>query len=266
MPPTGRPAERRLAAVERALRVLDAFLEAGGEAGTNELARLTGINASTVSRLLGTLAAHGYVERAADTGRYRLGGHLLRLGDAVLEGRDVRALARPHLVALERETGETATLSVAGGTEAVTVDFVASRASVMSVARVGRTSVAHATATGKVMLAFGDAEPPAGPLERHTGRTITDPARLAEEVAQVRARGWAQAEGEREPDLNAVAAPVLDRRGALAAILGVQGPAGRFDAGRRRAALAPLLEEAAALSRRIGGGAAAPVDRPGQLA
>ena len=62
MPPTGKPAERRLEAVERAMRVLDAFLEQPGEAGTNEIARRTGINASTVSRLLSTLVAGGYVE------------------------------------------------------------------------------------------------------------------------------------------------------------------------------------------------------------
>jgi len=55
MPPTGRPAERRLAAVERALRVLDAFLQVRGDAGTTELARITGINPSTVSRTLSTL-------------------------------------------------------------------------------------------------------------------------------------------------------------------------------------------------------------------
>jgi len=152
MPPTGRPAERRLEAVERALRVLDAFLEVPGEAGTNEIARRTGINASTVSRLLSTLVAGGYVEHLAESGRYRLGPHLIRLANHMMSSLDLRALARPHLAALEEATGETASLSIAGEREAVTVDFVPSRQSVASVARVGRPSVAHATATGKVAL------------------------------------------------------------------------------------------------------------------
>src|SRR6478672_11239884 len=168
MPPTGRPAERRLAAVERALRVLDAFLRVRGDAGTTELSRLTGINASTVSRMLSTLVDAGYVEHVPDTGRYRLGTHLLALSNHVLAGLDLRVLARPHLEALEIEVGETATLSLPSDPDAITVDFVPSRATVASVARIGRASVAHATATGKVMLAFAGGPRRTGRVERFT--------------------------------------------------------------------------------------------------
>jgi DNA-binding IclR family transcriptional regulator len=252
MPPTGRPAERKLEAVERAMRVLDAFLDMPGEAGTNELARRTGINPSTVSRLLSTLVAGGYVEHLPDSGRYRLGPHLIRLANHMMSSLDLRTLARPHLVALEEATGETATLSIAGEREAVTVDFVASRQSVASVARVGRPSVAHATATGKVMLAFGGMPPLSGELERFTDRTLTDGKALRREIEQVREQGWAQAVKERESDLNAVAAPVYGASGTLAAILGVQGPASRFGRKRREAALPQLLERARALSAALG--------------
>jgi IclR family acetate operon transcriptional repressor len=251
MPPTGRPAERRLAAVERALRILDAFLRAGDDAGTTELARLTGINASSVSRTLSTLVDAGYVEHVPATGRYRL-GHLLALANHVLSRLDLRTLARPHLEALERELGETATLSLPSEPDAVTVDFVPSRSSVASVARIGRASVAHATATGKVMLAFAGAPLPAGPLERFTPDTIVRPEALRSEVETVRGRGWGEAAGEREPHLNAIAAPVLGARGELAAIVGVQGPDGRFDAEARRAAVPVLVDHALALSRALG--------------
>src|SRR5205807_684605 len=122
---------------------------------------------------------------------------------------------------------ETTTLSVPGDHEAFTLDFVQSPLSVRSVAEVGRTSVAHATAVGKVFLAHGGTVP-AGPLTAYTDRTITDRDVLDLEVAQVRDRGWAQALGEREEDMNAAAVPVLDRSGKLVAILGVQGPALRF--------------------------------------
>lgn len=248
---TGQPAVRRVAAVERALAVLDALAE-GGELGTNEVARRTGINASTVSRLLATLAAARLVEHVPHSGRYRLGLRLLELGNAVLARLDLRAVARPHLEALARETGETATLSAPGDPDAVTVDFVQSPSSVQSVARVGRPSVAHATATGKVMLAFGGRELPAGPLRRFTERTITERAALAREIEAVRERGWAQALEEREPDLNALAAPVRSASGELAAILGVQGPASRFAGERMEAAVPALLERARAISRALG--------------
>jgi IclR family acetate operon transcriptional repressor len=167
------------------MKVLDAFLDVPGEAGTNELARRTGINASTVSRLLSTLVAGGYVEHVPESGRYRLGPHLIRLANHMMSSLDLRTLARPHLTALEQATGETATLSIVGEREAVTVDFVASRKAVASIARVGRPSVAHATATGKVMLAFGARATPDGRLERFTDRTLPDAKMLRREIAGV---------------------------------------------------------------------------------
>jgi IclR family acetate operon transcriptional repressor len=238
--------------VERALRVLDAFAEVGGDAGTNELARATGINASTVSRILATLAAAGYVQHDAATGRYRIGPQLLKLSSHALGGLDLRAAARPHLDALVDETGETATLSVPGDPDAVTIDFVLSRASVASIARVGRPSIAHATATGKVMLAFAAEEAPTGALVRYTDRTITDPARLVAEVDEVRREGHAHASGEREPELNAVAVPVFGGPGNLVAILGVQGPDSRFRVRAQDAAVAALRLHARALSASLG--------------
>ena len=69
----------------------------------------------------------------------------------------------------------------------------------------------------------------------------------------MRAQGWAEAEREREPDLNALAAPVTGRDGALVAILGLQGPAERLTPARRRAVLPDLLAAAAAVSRALGG-------------
>jgi DNA-binding IclR family transcriptional regulator len=249
---TGKPAVRRVAAVERALEVLEALASAESDLGTNELARRTGVNASTVSRLLATLAANGYVTHVEDTGRYRLGLRLLQLGNIVLASLDIRDAARPHLEELVHETGETGTLSVPGERDAVTVDFVQSASSVQSVARLGRPSVAHATAAGKVLLAFGDVPLPWEPLERFTPRTITDPGKLASAVERVHVRGWAEAAGERERDLNAVAVPVFETEGRLAAILGLQGPEGRFDRRARRAAIDPLLARARAVSEALG--------------
>jgi len=249
---TGEPAARHVAAVERALTVLDALAE-GEELGTNELARRTRINASTVSRLLATLTARGLVEHVPETGRYRLGLRLLQLGNAVLARLDLRRVARPQLEALAAETGETATLSAPGGRDAITVDFVQSdEASVQSVARIGRPSIAHATATGKVLLAFGAVELPEPPLAVFTPRTISDSRVLEREIRRVSKRGYAEAVGEREEDLNAIAAPVFEARGSLAAILGLQGPASRFDRAAMRDALPALLARAGTISNALG--------------
>ena len=246
---------RPVAAVERALDVLEILADAGDPLGVNEIARRLDVSPSSASRLLGTLAARGLVERVEATGRYRLGVRLLQLGTHVLQRLDVRAVARPVLEQLERRTGETATLSLPAAGEGVTVDHVPSSRSVRSAALVGRPSIAHATAVGKVVLAFGtgrEAEIPAQ-LPAFTTRTITEPATLEAAVAQTRARGWGEADGEREDDLAAIAAPVFGHAGGLTAVIGVQGPSDRFDAEARRAALPALVDAADALGGLLGG-------------
>jgi IclR family acetate operon transcriptional repressor len=243
---------RPVGSVTRALALLEELSDSEHGLGVNELARRIGVNASTASRLLATLESSGVVQRDGQ-GPYRLGLALLTLAERVLSRLDVGALARPVLVDLMERTGETATLSLPGEHEAITVDSVPSRSSVVSMARLGRPSVLHATAVGKVMLAFGG-----GPLPRErdlvalTDRTITERTALEAAITIVRERGYATVFGEREPDVNAIAAPVWGRDRTLAAILGIQGPSTRLEDPTRL--LAALFEGAAALTRALGGG------------
>ena len=237
----------------RAIALLEQLRESEHPLGVNELARRIGVNASTASRLLQTLEQGGLVQRDGhDSNRpYRLGLGLVTLADRVLARLDLQSLARPVLVELMEDTGETSTLSLPGEREAITVDSAPSRSSVVSMARLGRPSIAHATAVGKVMLAFGG-----GPLPRErdlaplTDRTVTDRAELAAQVRAVRDRGYGTVFGERDVDVNAIAAPVFDRAGTLAAILGLQGPASRLDDPVRL--LPALLEATDRLSRALG--------------
>ena len=148
--------------MQRAIAILGELAAARGELGTNEIARRTGINVSTISRILATLVSGGLAEHVTATGRYRLGMGVIRLANAAGERLDVRSLARPHLADIAGSIHETATLSVPGGHEAITLDYVQSPLSVRSVAEVGRASAAHATAVGKVFLAHGGTVP-AGP-------------------------------------------------------------------------------------------------------
>ncbi len=243
-----------VASVARALALLEQLRDSERSLGVNELARRIGVNASTASRLLATLESAGMVQRddAIPTRPYRLGLALVTLADRVIWRLDLQSLARPILVELEEGTGETATLSLPGEREAITVDSVPSRSSVVSMARLGRPSISHATAVGKVMLAFGGGRlPRERDLVALTDRTITDRAQLATEVARVRERGYGTVFGEREVDVNAIAAPVFDRAGELAAILGLQAPASRLE--DPVTLLATLRDGAARLTRALGG-------------
>ena len=242
----------RIGSVARAVALLDALAAHPEGRGVGELARSIGVSVSSASRLLATLEDGGLVRRSP-RGPFQLGVRLLALADCVTEGLEVRELAAPLLRELVAATGETATLSIPGAEAAVTVDFVSGPGDVVSRARVGRPSVPHATAVGKVLLAFDRGHPAPAALTRFTERTIVEPAALARELAAVRRRQWAEAVGERDPELHAVAAPVFGRDRALVAIIGVQGPAGRFTRARMRELRPALLDATAALTTALGG-------------
>ena len=248
---TGQPSTRDVEATVRAIEILDALAD-GGELGTTDVARRTAISPSTVSRQLGTLTRAGLVEHVPATGRYRLGIRVLRYANAVLGRLNLRDLARPHLEQLVHAVGETATLSIPGEGDAITVDFVPTDRYLQGVTRLGRPSVGHASSAGKVMLAFGDVPLPRGRLTAFTPSTITNAAALAAEIDRVRARGFAEAIEEREAGLSAIAAPVWGATGALAAIVALQGPTSRFDRAATERAVPLLLDCAREISGALG--------------
>lgn len=250
MAKTGQPSTARVASAQRSLAILDVLADEP-TLGTNELARRLGTSASTTSRQLATLVEAGLVEHVPATGRYRLGIRIVALATSVLARLDVREIAHPHLEALAAELGETATLSVPGDPDAITVDVVRSPRYIADGSRLGRPSIAHASAAGKVMLAF-DGMRPARELQAYTPRTITDQGELEAEIDRVRKRGWADAFEEREVGLNAIAAPVWSSDGALAGIIALQGPIPRFGKTAARAALPALREHAGAISSELG--------------
>ena len=250
MAKTGQASRERIGSTQRALAVLD-VLAVEPALGTNEIARRTGATASTVSRQLGTLVESGLVERVAATGQYRLGIRLVELATTVLARLDVRVVAHPHLEALIAEVGETATLSVPGDPDAVTIDVVRSPQYIQGAPHLGRPSIAHATAAGKVMLAFTDADP-AGPLTAYTDRTITHVRELKAELQLIKRRGWADAYEERERGLNAIAAPGWSNNGELAGIVALQGPIPRFGRAAARTALPALIARTGAISAELG--------------
>lgn len=244
---------RTVGSVGRAVALIDALAASPTALGVNELARHIEVNPSSASRLLATLEQGGLVGRDAN-GRFQLGLRLLALADRVLLRLDVRDLARPYLHDLVERTGETATCSIPTAGEAVTVDFVPGKGSVVSMARVGRPNPLHATAIGKIMLAFGEGVelPDRARLTPFTEETITDPAELERVVERTREAGWADAVAERESELAALAVPITDAGGRLGAVIGLQGPLARMGEARR-AELLPLLREAASgLSRELG--------------
>jgi IclR family transcriptional regulator, acetate operon repressor len=222
--------------VERAVAVLKLFGEAEPELGVSELARRLKLHKSTVSRLLSTLEAGGFVQQDPRNGRYRLGLQLATLAGLALTQYELRDVARPMLQDLAAQSGETTTLSVLDGMEAVNIDQVLAPHPVKHLGWIGRRLPLHCTAAGKPILAHLPHSTQdrylARPLLRFTARTVTNPDLVRRELEAIRARGFAVAREEYEAELCAVGAPVLDHRGDVVASITVSGPTYRLPPGR----------------------------------
>jgi DNA-binding IclR family transcriptional regulator len=242
-------------AVQRAIRLLQVFSARGPELRLSELARDAGLNKTTTFRLLSALENAEMVERTREGDAYRLGPEIVRLGSLALGGNRLQAAAGPILRALADETRETVTLEVLVGMDAMILDEAMGSHAVGLVPSLGTRWAAHATSTGKVLLAHLPEDVLAARLPRRltrfTPRTIVEPAALLRELGRVRARGTSTCVEELEPGLVTVGAPVRSAAGVVAA-LSVGGPKSRL-APAAVAALARRLPAAAeAVSARLG--------------
>jgi DNA-binding IclR family transcriptional regulator len=245
--------------VDRAAALLLALGDSQGEAGVTELARRLGLHKSTASRLLATLQRRGLVEQDDESGKYRLGLVVIRLAERAERTLDLRAIALPALETLAKSARETVSLVVMEGESALTVAQVDGPNLVAVGDRTGRSTPLHCLASGKVLMAaLAEREVlriSRRGIARYTDRTIVDLEPLLEELARVRRRGYATAVGEFEVGLNAVAAPVVDARGAVVAGVDIWGPAFRVTPLRVPELAGLVREAAAAISLRLGASA-----------
>ena len=231
---TGTPATRHVAAVERAAAVLDALAD-GGELGTNELARRTGLHPSSVSRLLATLVHGGLVEHVVETGRYRLGPPARPARER--RARPARpARGRPSAPARARRGDRRDGHALGAGRSGR--DHRRLRPErLLRAGRRARRAAERRPRDGdrEGGARFRHGGPPAGAPRAYTERTVVDRAELAREVDRVRGRAGRSAVGEREDDLNAVAAPVHGAEGSSPRYSGSRGPPRASRARRSRA-------------------------------
>ncbi|TDC98269.1 IclR family transcriptional regulator [Actinomadura sp. 7K507] len=246
-----------IATVERAADVLMHFAEQrAATLGVTEVANALGLSKAAVHRILTSLRGHGLIELDEATRRYSLGIGAMKLGMAYLERLDVRTVARPELVALSETTSETATLSVRSGWTRSYIDQVTPRRELIMSVTLGVPYPLHAGASSKAFLAFLSDEEidhylaqPA--LERLTPATIAGGSRLRREIAEIRDRGYARSNAERQAGAASVAAPILDQHARPIAVISVSGPIERFTE-EADACASALLKTVHHLSERFG--------------
>ena len=246
----------RLSSVAAAIKLLKAFTEDETEFGISGLAKRLGLAKSTIHRLATTLVADGLLEQDPQSGKYRLGIALFRLGALVRRRMDVSNEARPFLFDLRKKTNETVHLAILDGAEIMYVYYLESTQAIRMRSDLGGRKPAYCTAEGQAILAFGPSDVvdrvTRGGLRARTPQTITDAGRLAKALALVRQRGYAMDDEESEIGMRCIAAPIRNDGGEVVAAVGVAGPVSRLTK-KTLASFAPhVIGTAAAISARIG--------------
>lgn len=246
--------------VKSADRVLDLLELLGCAARPLTLAEITqelAIPKSSALALLRTLAARSYAERD-ESDRYTLAHPFGREEGDWLGGlpRQVLATAQPVMLALVEQTRETVNLGV------MRADFVVRPLLQIPSPQEIRYEPravdcpAHCTAMGRILLAHAPAESVehclALPLARLTPTTETDPARLRARIAEARAQGFAEIDGEYAEGGAGAAAPIFDRLGRAVAALNIASLTGRWQR-HRPDFIAAVSKAAATVTRRLGG-------------
>jgi len=237
--------QNTIKSLDRAMAVFEHLSTTSG-ATLSELATDTDQSPATIYRILTTLETRGLVEFDASAQLWHIGPRAFVIGARYLRRTSVVDRARPILRRLMEATGETANLGIARDTHVLFVSQVESHASIRAFFPPGTLSPMHASGIGKALLAQMTDDRlsryiATAPLDRFTGRTLTDPGALRADLQETRARGYALDDEEKTEGMRCIAAAVFDWTGEAVAGLSVSGPAGRISALKM-----PLLAEAVA--------------------
>ena len=252
-------ASGQVRSLSRALSILQHLAASGDGMSLTQVAEATGLPPSTTHRLLTTLEAERFVRPDPNGGLWRIGVAAFFVGSAFARSRDTLILVRPYLRRLMELSGETSNLFVESDGEAICIGQIESRHAMRAITGVGGRVDLHASAAGKILLAHGE---PAergkrfdklGTLQRITQATITEKAKLVEELERIVSQGYAVDNEEHAVGLRCVAAPIFNEFGEVAAAISVSGPSARIPE-TRLGSLGEMVSQAALEATRDFGG------------
>lgn len=244
--------------IERAAAILQLLAAQPEPVSLGDVAGALGLAKGTTHGILQTLREVGFVEQHRATGRYQLGPALLRLGGSSLDANELRARSLNWADALAGRTGEAVHIGRLLDGDVLVVHHVFRPDDSPQTLDTGALLPPHATALGKVLLAFSPgAASDRGPLERFTPRTLVDRREFLRQLAAVRGSRYACEFEEMVPGRAGVAAPIRGRGNLLVGSIGVTGSVDRLcDAHGvpRPRLVSNVLDVAAEISRDLGTG------------
>lgn len=244
-----------IAAVDRAVAVLDVFTRGELQLGVSEIARCAGLSTSTAHRVLASLCTHGLVTKVGPN--YALGPRILRLAAAARDTGNLATVARPVMARLRDVTGETVGLHVIKARGRFVIDQAESTQPLRrTYTEWGQSIPLHQGAPSRVLLAYSDdqtiAEVLAGPFESITPSTVVDSDQLRNQLDLIRQNGYTFSFEERVTGIRSIAVPLRDYTGAVVAAMSVTGPAMRVTEEWMHRTLPVILQAATDISADLG--------------
>lgn len=254
---------RIVPALDRGLAIIELLAGSREQLKVAEIAVRLGFPRSATYELVHTLRQRDYV-RVDDDGFVSLGPQLFAMGNSYLAQLDIVTAAQHAATLVMRRVNETVQVAMLEGRDALYIARADSSHLVRLVSTIGRRLPAHCTGIGKVLLAELDPAESARrlsgvELERLTPQSITDPERLEEALAEIRATGIGTDDRESNPEVCCVAAPVRDVTGACVAAISISVPVARMTEKARPYLIEAVRRGAAELSSTLGFGATATV-------
>lgn len=246
--------------IERAAAILRLLARGPGRLGVGEISTSLGLAKTTTHGILRTLQDVGFVEQDKASGKYQLGATLLHLGTSYLDVNELRSRAINWADALAARSGEAVRIGAPLDGKVLVVHHVFRPDDSLQTLDVGTLLPLHATALGKVLLAYDAglaAEAVESPLEAYTRRTLTTAAALRSALAKVREQGWAAEAEEHATGQSAIAAPIRGYGGFVVGSISIAGSSDRLCPSVGKAdqkAVAYVLNAARAISRDLGAG------------
>ncbi len=243
----------------RAIDMLD-LLEENAALSVAEISNLLGLPRSTTYKYLAVMRECRFLDYDQSLEKYRLGMKLFELGTAIQNRIAIDRIAHPYMEELSNQLGETVGLTVLDRNWALYVEKVEpeNSSTMVILLRKGIRFPLHAGAASKILLAHQQDEKievflKTQKLVKYTEKTIVDPDKLRKEVKAIRKAGYAFSEEEIDLGVRALAAPIFDHEGKIAAGLVVFGPTQRIDDQKKEKILKSILECSKKISKRIGG-------------
>jgi DNA-binding IclR family transcriptional regulator len=245
------------ASLERAIDILSLFDSEHQGFSAQDVSEKLGMPLSTTYKYLDIFLKKGFLSKDVHAKKFSLGPTIFKMGVLAAEKVSFANVALPYMNSLSEKSGETVILTVIYGMEALCVDAIESPKMVRLTIKKGATLPLHAGASQKILLAYQD-ESFIDTLIESKGfvklneNTITDPQQLKKELELIRVQGFTQSDSEVDAGAAAIAAPIFNQKGGVAAGLTVAGPSGRILGENRPKFIGMVTDSAQRISFELG--------------